>query len=222
MIVRIKKLKFVIIYLAMLMFFVGQAHAMTIKIGTIAPLRSPWVKELKKLGIEWNKITDGLVTLKVYAGSIAGDEEDMVRKIRMGTLGGAVFTNRGIMNIYPDAYVLNIPFFFESEPEFDYVLEKMSPFIEKEIEKKGFKVLIWSKAGWLYFFSENPVIYPDDLKKHKLSFTSGAADMELAWKKAGYHVVPNQLKDMMMALQSGMVNSSLTFNPSALGWANRR
>jgi len=205
--VKINRLKFFIISLLGVIFFTGHAHALTIKIGTIVPLRSPWVNELKKLGIEWGKITNGEVDIKIYAGSIAGNETDMVRKIRMGTLGGAVFTNRGIMSIYPDAYVLNIPFFLESEAEFDYVLEKMSPFIEKEIEKKGFKVLIWAKAGWLYFYSKRPVLYPDDLKKHKLSFTTGAADMELAWKKSGYHVVPNQLKDMMMALQSGMVDS---------------
>ncbi len=204
---RINKLKIILISLLTLIFFAGHVHALTIKIGTIVPLRSPWVKELKKLGLEWSKVTNGTVKIKIFAGSIAGNEKDMVRKIRMGTLGGAVFTNRGIMSIYPDAYVLNIPFLIESEAEFDYIMEKMSPFIEGEMAKKGFRLLIWAKAGWLHFFSKNPVFYPDDLKKHKLSYTTGAADMELAWKKSGYHVVPNQLKDMMMGLQSGMVDA---------------
>jgi TRAP-type C4-dicarboxylate transport system substrate-binding protein len=131
----------------------------------------------------------------------------MVRKIRMGILGGAVFTSLGITNIYPDAYVLNVPFFIESDKEMDYIMEKMTPIFEKEIEKKGFKVILWSRAGWVNFFSKNPIIYPDDLKKHKLSFTTGAPEMEQAWKKSGYQVVPNELKDVMMGLQSGMITA---------------
>lgn len=205
--VQINRLKFFLISLLVLVFFTGHAYALTIKLGTIVPLRSPWVKELKKLGLEWSRITNGEVKIKIFAGGIAGDEKDMVRKIRMGTLGGAVFTNRGITNIYPDAYVLNIPFFIDSEEEFDYVLEKMSPFFEKEIEKKGFKLLVWAKAGWIHFFSKKPIFYPEDMKKHKLSFTTDAADMERAWKKSGYHVVPGELKDLMMGLQSGMVDA---------------
>ena len=31
--------------------------------------------------------------------------------------------------------------------------------------------------------------------------------MEQAWKKSGYHIVPTELKDMMMALQSGMIEA---------------
>jgi TRAP-type C4-dicarboxylate transport system substrate-binding protein len=204
---QINKLNIALILLPVLFFLAGNLHALTIKIGTVAPLRSPWIKELKQLGLEWKKITNGLVDIKVYAGGIAGSESDMIRKIRMGTLGGAVFTNQGITGIYRDAYALNIPFLLDSEAELDYVMEKLAPVFEEEIEKKGFKVLLWAKAGWVHFFSKNPVLCPEDLKKHRLSFTTGASDMGDAWIKAGYRIVPNELKDLMMALQSGMVDA---------------
>lgn len=204
---RTNPLKFIFSTLLVLMFLAGHLQALTIKIGSIVPLRSPWIKELRKLDLEWRRITNGKVKIKIYAGGIAGSEEDMVRKIRMGILGGAVFTARGINNIYPDAYVLTIPFNLNSTEELDYIMEKMMPIFEKEIEKKGFKVLLWSKAGWIHFFSKKPVLYPKDLKKHKVSYTTGAPAMEQAWKKAGFHVVPNELKDLMMGLQSGMVNA---------------
>lgn len=204
---RIRKLKFIFLCLSMIMVFTDCLQALTIKVGTIAPLRSPWVKELKMMGVEWAKITNGQVTIKIFAGGIAGGEEDMVRKIRLGVLGGAVFTNIGINNIYPDSNVLNIPFLFNSDKELDYVLDKMKATFEAEIEKKGFKVVAYTKAGWIYFFSKNPVTYPEDLQKHKLSFSTGARVWEEAWKKAGYQIIPSELKDLMMALQSGMVNA---------------
>ena len=190
------------------MAFTNSVHALVIKLGTIAPLRSPWVDEIRNLDQEWRKITGNTVEIKVFAGGIAGSEEDMVRKIKMGMLGGAVFTNIGITQINPDAYILTLPFALDSDDELDYVLSKLTPGFEKEIDKKGFTVLTWAKSGWLYFYSKRPILYPDDLKKHKLAFSVGTPQFELAWKKMGYNVIPMDLKDLLMALQSGMLDSA--------------
>lgn len=182
-------------------------YSVTIKIGSIAPAKSPWDKAIRKMGREWKKLSDGKIQIKVYAGGTVGDEADMIRKMRMGALGGAALTNMGITRIYSDVYVLNTPLLITSEEELNYVLEKMKPLFEKGIEKKKFKVVIWSLTGWVNLFTKNKVVTPKDLMKHKISFTRGMPKMEQAWKKAGYHVIPNDLKDLMMALQSGMVDA---------------
>jgi TRAP-type C4-dicarboxylate transport system substrate-binding protein len=187
--------------------FSGALPALVIKIGSIAPDRSPWDKGLEELSREWEKITNGQVKLKIYPGGIAGNEEDMIRKMRVGILGGAGLTNMGMTHIYSDIFVLNLPFQFTSEKEFEYVLEKMRSHFEKGIEAEGFKLLIWSESGWVNFFTKNPVFYPDDLKKYKISFTTGMPKMEQAWKITGFQVIPNDLKDLLMALQSGMVDA---------------
>jgi len=181
--------------------------AQVIKIGSVAPDRSPWNDALKEIAREWEAITKGQVRLKIYPGGIAGSEDDMIRKMKVGTLGGAVLTNIGLTKIDPDAFVLSTPFMFQSEKEMAYVMERLIPAFEKQIREKGFKVVIWTMSGWVNFFSKDPVLYPQDLKKQKLSFTTGEPAMEQAWKKSGYHIVPTELKDLMMALQSGMVDA---------------
>jgi len=193
--------------LIMVLLIVTPLISVTVKIGSIAPAKSPWDKALRELGREWKAISGGQVRVKVYPGGIAGSEDDMIRKMKVGTLGGAVFTNRGLTKIYSDYYVLNVPFIFASDEEFRYVIEKMEPFFEKGIEKRGYKVIIWSMAGWIHFFTKNKVEYPDDLKKHKLSFATGEPELEQVWKKSGYQVIPNDISDLMMGLQSGMVNA---------------
>jgi len=180
---------------------------LTIKIGSVAPERSPWDNALKELGREWSRITQGKVELKIYSGGIVGSEDDMIRKMRVGMLGGGGFTNWGLCKLYNDIYVLNTPFQFESEAELIYVLEKMMPLFEKKIEEKGYKFIIWTMAGWVQMFSKHKVVYPDDLKNHKISFATGEPQMEQFWKKGGFQIIPNEMKDMMMALQSGMVNA---------------
>jgi TRAP-type C4-dicarboxylate transport system substrate-binding protein len=181
--------------------------AQVIKIGSIAPDRSPWNDGIKELGREWERITQGTVKLKIYPGGIAGSEEDMVRKIRLGTLGGGLMTNFGLTKIDPDAFIFNTPFLFSSENELRYVMDRMKGELESQIEAKGFKVVIWSMSGWINFFSKDPVLYPEDMKRHKLSFTTGEPQLEQAWKKSGYVIVPTDLKDLMMSLQSGMANA---------------
>ena len=178
-----------------------------IKIGSPAPDRSPWNDALKKISREWEKITGGATKLKIYPGGITGSEQDTIRKVRFGMLGGAALTNMGMVKIHPEVYVLNIPFLFKSDDELKYVLEKMKPFFEEKLEEKGFKVVVWSLAGWVHFFTKEPVQAPADMKKFKIGFSTGEPEMEQAWKKMGYHVVPTHTKDLLMALQSGMVDA---------------
>jgi TRAP-type C4-dicarboxylate transport system substrate-binding protein len=183
----------------------GSLWGTVIKIGSIAPTRSPWDDALNALALEWGKISNGTIVLKVYPNGIAGTEQDMIRKLRLGTLDGAVFTNMGMNKINHNLYVLNTPFLLETKEEFEYVFDRMLPFFVKPIEEKGYKLLFRSLAGWVYFFAAGEFAYPEDLKKYKISFTTSEPAMEQAFKKMGYQVIPNEMKDVMMALQSGMV-----------------
>jgi TRAP-type C4-dicarboxylate transport system substrate-binding protein len=183
----------------------GSLWGTVIKIGSIAPTRSPWDDALNALALEWGKISNGTIVLRIYPNGIAGTERDMIRKLRLGTLDGAVFTNMGMTKLNPNLYVLNTPFLLETKEEFEYVFDQMLPFFVKPIEEKGYKLLFRSLAGWVYFFAGGNFSYPEDLKKYKISFTTGEPDMEQAFKKMGYQVIPNEIKDVMMALQSGMV-----------------
>jgi len=183
-------------------------HAVTvIKVGSVAPDRSPWNKALQEVGADWAKISNGQVELKIYAGGIAGSEEDMLRKLRLGTLHAAVFTTFGMVKVNPDVFVLSTPFLWDSEPEFQYVFDKIKPVFRKQVEDKGFKVLLWTQAGWTYFFTKGKTLFPEDMKRYKISFPTGESEMEQAWKSMGYQIVPNDLKNLMIGLQSGLVDS---------------
>jgi TRAP-type C4-dicarboxylate transport system substrate-binding protein len=195
-----------------LLLMASSLSAAVIKIGSVAPGRSIWDKALNDLALEWEKITGGAVQIKIYPGGVVGGEPDMLTKMRLGTLGGAVFTNMGMSDIYPDTTVLITPFLMNSDQEFNYVFARLKPELEKPIEARGFKVIFWTLIGWDYFFSKGPVIYPEDLKKEKLSYTTSEPEMGHAWKKMGYQLVPNDLRDLLMALQSG-INTAFYLPP---------
>src|SRR5512136_476137 len=179
--------------------------AVVIKIASIAPSRSPWDKALEKVANDWERLSNGSVQVKIYPGSIAGSEQDMIRKMRLGVLQGGVFSTMGLAKIDHSLTVLCIPFLFHSRDEFDDVFERMKPTLEKLIEAKGFQVMFWTLAGWINFFSKSPVIEPDDLKKLKISVTTDFPEIEQVWKRMGYEVVTGDTD--MIQLQSGAITA---------------
>jgi len=197
---------------------VSPSFGLIIKLGSLAPNGSPWDKALRKIAAAWSAVSGNSVTLKIYSGGIAGGEEDMIRKMRIGQLNAAGLTGVGMCRVFPGILAVQLPLLVRNDEELYYVLEKMRPKFEKELEEKGFKVLIWTKVGWVHFFSKNPVVKPADLKAHKLFNYAGDPDGTQAWKTAGFNPVPMDPTELMTALQSGMVDAFSTTPLSAAAY----
>jgi TRAP-type C4-dicarboxylate transport system substrate-binding protein len=180
-----KYYRFVTSVAYMILLFAVFSRAQTIKLGSLAPSGSPWDKALRKIAAEWAAVSNGTIDLKIYPGGIAGGEDDMIRKMRIGQLNAAGLTGVGMCRVFSGILAVQMPLLVRTDEELFYVLEKMRPTFEKELESKGFTVLIWSKVGWVHFFSKNPVVNPDDLRAHKLFNYAGDPDGTMAWKKAG-------------------------------------
>ncbi len=181
--------------------------SLTIKVGSIAPTGSPWDKALKKIAAEWKTISGGTIDMKIYPGGIVGNEPDMIRKMRIGQLQAAIFTGMGMSYISPEVFSLSLAFLVRNDEELDFLMKKTKPHFNRLMEKKGFVALVWSKAGWVNFFSTKPVIYPRDLKPLKLSVAEGDAEILQSWRVMGYNAIPLSTNDLMTSLQNGMIEA---------------
>ena len=201
-------------------FSLEQVYCQTIKIGTLAPDGSAWYTALRDMGEEWARVTAGKVNIKIYPGGVAGDEVDMVRKMRIGQLHAAAITDVGLSSIIPEINAFQMPMMFNSYEELDYVRDKMAPELEELLESKGFIVLNWGDAGWVHIFSQKPVVYPQDLRTQdqKIFVWAGATGTFNAWKAAGFHPVEVAAPDIFMSLQTGLINTFTTTPLVALSY----
>ena len=103
------------------------ADALTLKLGSIAPKGSPWELALRRLSAEWARISDGSVTVQVYPAGAAGDESDMIRKMRIGQIQAALVTVSGLQQIWNGVKVLSYPLFIRDDAEFRHVMERLWP-----------------------------------------------------------------------------------------------
>jgi TRAP-type C4-dicarboxylate transport system substrate-binding protein len=195
--------------LGLALLYAGPASAqpVLVKMATLVPDGSSWHLILKETADKWRTVSNGTVTVRLYAGGVAGDDPDVVRKMRLGTLNAGVLTSVGVAEIDKSVYALGVPMMYDSYEEVYYVLDKMRPRLEASLESKGFVVLNWADGGWVHFFAQKPVAVPDDLKAMKLFSWAGDATSVDLWKSAGFNPVPLPATEMATALQTGLVNA---------------
>jgi len=196
-----------IVVAAALVLLSSAASAEVIKLGSIAPEGSPWHEILEDMGQQWSELSGGEITLRIYAGGVAGDESDMVRKIRIGQLQAATLSVGGLPDITPEFRALQMPMVFKSYEELDYVRDRIAPALEALAYERGFTVLTWGDAGWLHFFTKAPVVTPDDLKPLPLFTWFGASAFVDAWKSAGFRPVSLAATEINAGLQSGLIDA---------------
>jgi TRAP-type C4-dicarboxylate transport system substrate-binding protein len=183
------------------------AAATRIRMGTIAPKDSIWHNALKQLDADWLKISGGEVDLTIYPGGQLGDEPEMVRKVRQGTLQAVALSQIGLSHIDAGVSALHVPMLLDSNEELDHVRDKLAPELEKRLEAEGFVVLNWGDGGWVRFFSTKPARTPADIRKMKLFTAAGDPEGERLWKEFGFNVVPLSITDLMLSLQRGMIDA---------------
>jgi TRAP-type C4-dicarboxylate transport system substrate-binding protein len=197
------------------------AHAeVIIKLGTIAPEGSTWHKALIDLGQKWAEASGGTVKVKIYPGGVAGDEGAMVTKMRIGQLNAAAISAVGLHDITPEPQALAVPELIRNYGELDYVMGKMGAGLEKTLADKGFQVLTWSDAGFVYFFSKAPAASPAEMANQPTFCWSGDPKAEAAFRAAGFKPVVISSTEMVPSLQSGLIKSFTTsaLLAASIGW----
>ena len=196
--------------------------AITFKLATLVPDRSVWGNVLSEMAAEWREATNGEVTLRIYPGGVAGDDPDIVRKMRIGQLHAGTLTQTGLSEIDAAFNIFNTPLFFQSYDEYFYVLEQLEPALERILNEQGFELLHWGHGGWVHLFATKPLESVDDLKELKLFVWAGSDKLVRWWRNAGYKPVPLSFPDVAMGFQTGMLEAMPNTPLAALSFQSYR
>src|SRR4030067_2745420 len=80
---------------------IGRPQEVTvIKIATLAPDGSSWMKTLNAINAEVMEKTKGKVAFKIYSGGVLGDEKDMMRKMQIGRIRCGAQASGGLPPTY--------------------------------------------------------------------------------------------------------------------------
>lgn len=194
------------------------ARAQTrIRLATLLPRGSSQYHTLEEMGQQWRTITNGGITLTIYADGTMGSEEDTVRRMRIGQIQAATLSVAGLSEIDPSVSALQkIPMLYRSLDEVEFVRSRMRPELERRMAEKGFVVLFWGDVGWVQIFSRQPIVRPEESMKTKVFVGATDADEAAVVRGFGYQVVPLEWSDVLTSLQTGLVDTVPTVPMLAL------
>lgn len=194
-----------------------------LKMATVAPEGSSWMKMMRQIDAEVREATGNAVGFKVYPGGVQGDETVVLRKVRSGQLHGGGLSGLGLGLIAPEARVMEIPFLFKSHAEIDAAYARVGESLERRLEAGGYKLLGWAEIGFVYLFSKQPIATQADLKSAKMWLWEGDPLAESFYREAGVVPVPLAVTDVMTSLQTRLIDAvySSPLAALALQWFTR-
>jgi TRAP-type C4-dicarboxylate transport system substrate-binding protein len=199
-------------------FAVGAHAATTIKIATVAPDGTAWMREMRAGADALKKRTGDRVEIKYYPGGVMGDEPSVLRKIKIGQLQGGAFTGGELSAIVKDAQVYSLPFLFKNQEEVDKVRAQLDPLLKKSFQQAGFEAVGISGGGFAYTMSVKDIKTRDDLKAAKVWVPQGDRIADAGFKAAGVTPIPLPLADVYTSLQTGLIDTAANTPAGAIAF----
>jgi TRAP-type C4-dicarboxylate transport system substrate-binding protein len=195
----------------------------TLKIATLAPDGTNWMKEMRAAAKQIKQQTDGRVNIRFYPGGVMGNDNSVLRKIRVGQLHGGAITGGSLSIVYKDAQVYSLPFQFRNLQEVDAVRQVMDPQIIEGLKEQGYICFGLSEGGFAYLLSNKPVTSTENMKDLKIWIPEGDQVNAMMFQTLGISPVPLPLTDVLTGLQTGLIDT-IASSPAgaiALQWHTR-
>ncbi|MCH6572044.1 MAG: TRAP transporter substrate-binding protein DctP [Proteobacteria bacterium] len=183
-----------------------QVHGVQLKIATLTPEGSGWMESMRAGAKEIKERTEGRVIIKLYGGGTQGSDKTVLRLMRVGKLQGATFTGSGLIDRFPTIQLYSLPMVFKSLDEVDYVRERMDDTLMEEMRLVGLIGFGIAEGGFARMMSSSPVREPADLSGKKVWVPEGDTSSHDAMKAMGLSPVALPLTDVMIGLQTGLID----------------
>jgi TRAP-type C4-dicarboxylate transport system substrate-binding protein len=205
-----KSARFILAAVAMLLLNPSLADARTFKIASISPDGTFWMQEMRAAAERIEKESQGRVKFKFYPGGVMGNDENVLRKIRIGQLQGGAVTAGSLVAIEPDISIYELPYLFSSLEQVDYVRSRMDTDLLGKLEERGFVSFGLAEGGFSFMMSDEELQSIADVRSKKVWLPSNHPVGEAVFESADVAAVTLPISDVMTALQTGLIDTVIT------------
>ncbi|MFL2547461.1 MAG: TRAP transporter substrate-binding protein DctP [Candidatus Rariloculaceae bacterium] len=188
------------------LFHLTPTQAQEIKVATVAPDGSGWMREMRAGAEVIRERSEGRVTIKFYPGGIMGNDSQVLRKIRVGQLQGGAFTGGGLGERYSGFNIYGIPLLFRSLDEVDYVRERLDADLEVGLREAGFTSFGFIEGGFAQMMANEPISSIDDMRRRKVWSPEGDPIGFRVLEAMGLSPVVLPPTDVLTGLQTGLLD----------------
>lgn len=201
------KLMFKLTLLVTIVLLALPLQAQTLKIATIAPEGSAWMKSMREGAEEIQQRTAGRVSLKIYGGGVQGNDKQVQRKMRTGQLHGGAFTSGAMSLFQQDADIYSLGLLFHDTEEVEYVRQQLDSILVDRLLQAGYVCFGFAGGGFAYMMSNTPLRTSADMSGQKVWTPEGDALAYAALQAIGVAPVSMPITDVMTGLQTDLLDS---------------
>lgn len=183
------------------------AMAVTLKIATISPDGTNWMNAFRQAATQIAQETQDRVKIRYYPGGVMGDDNSVLRKIRIGQLHGGAISSSGLAIIHPDTQVYALPFIFRDQQEVDKVRKEFDQVIAAKVKERGFATYGMVGGGFAYMMSDKRLTSLADARGRKVWAPQGDRISRVALESLGIAPVPLPITDVLTGIQTGLIDT---------------
>jgi len=185
--------------------FAAPATAEELVIGTNGKPGNPRVTAAQLFGALVEQWSGGQYTVKVAHSATLGDDRQMLKSVRFGTMEMTVNSDGPVAEIVADLNAFGLPYLFTSLPQAWEVLDgEIGDDIAAQLDEKGYVVLAWWDNGLRKItHTSKPITSPADIEGMKIRTPQSQVTID-AFKALGANPAPLAFSELPAALQSGV------------------
>ncbi len=197
---------FLILFLILISF--NSVYAKTFKIASLSPEGSDWMQKMRAGAKEIKQKTNGRVKFKFYPGGVMGDDQAVLRKIKIGQLHGGALAGGSLIKANQDYRIYSLLLTYQNQGEINYVRQHIDPTIKQGFEKGGFIILGMAESGFAYSMSSKvDVSSIKQLRQQKVWTPSNDKLSQETLQSFGVTPIPLPYGDVLAGLQTGLIDT---------------
>lgn len=187
--------------------FSSIGHAATLKIATLAPDGTSWMKQMRQAAKEIKKETQGRVKIKYFPGGVQGSDKSVLRKMRIRQLQGGAVSAGALAHVSKMTQLYSLPFTFHNIEEIRAVRAEFDQYIIDDLATKGYEVLGLTEGGFAYLMGNKALTSIDDFKSQKVWSPEGDLITQTTLITAGIEPISLPISDVYTSLQTGLIDT---------------
>ncbi len=176
-----------------------------LKIALAAPETAYIVQRLREAENLVLTQTAGRISLKFYPGGIMGSDADVIKKMQVRVLQGALLSPASLQEAVPALGIYRLPMLFRSKDEVAHLREITDPVLYDALLEAGYVAFCFAGNGFTRFFSKLPVRSEVDLRVSKVWVSEGDRIAERFLRLLEVSPASIPLVDLLVALQTGLL-----------------
>lgn len=179
------------------------------------PVGHPVHKGVVSFKKHLEEISDGNLSLKIYANGQLGSEREVLELLQIGSISMTKVSTAAMSNFVPEYRVLGIPYLFRDRKHLFKVLEgDIGELLLEKGTASWLRGLCFYDAGSRSFYTKSKFIdSPEDLSDMKIRVMSDKMSVDMV-EALGGSPTPMSFGELYTALQQGVVDGAENNAPS--------